>query len=156
SYSVTVQVADNVAPFLSDSKTFSVTVNDTQSPFTVTNTANTGVGSLRQAITSANSTPGADTINFNIPVSGVQTIAPTSALPTITEAVTIDGYSQPGASPNTLAASDNAVLLVNLNGASAGSGVDGLLITAASSTIQGLIINGFSGNGVDISGAAAT
>ena len=45
---------------------------------------------------SLSSTP--DTIDFNIPGSGVQTIAPTSALPAITAPVTIDGYSQPGAS----------------------------------------------------------
>jgi hypothetical protein len=45
--------------------------------------------------------PGLDTINFNIPGSGVKTIAPASPLPTITDAVVIDGYSQPGASANT-------------------------------------------------------
>src|SRR5262245_56776486 len=69
--------------------------------FVVTNVNNPGAGSLRQAILDANSSSGADTITFNIPGSGVHTIAPTSALPNITEAVTIDGYTQPGASANT-------------------------------------------------------
>jgi hypothetical protein len=58
--------------------------------FTVTSTGDSGVGTLRNAINSANTTPGADTIAFNISGAGVHTIAPISALPTITEAVTID------------------------------------------------------------------
>ncbi len=52
---------------------------------------------LREAIDAANANPGADIINFSIFGAGVKTITPTSALPTITEAVTIDGYTQPGA-----------------------------------------------------------
>ncbi|MDQ3625942.1 MAG: hypothetical protein M3372_02280 [Verrucomicrobiota bacterium] len=62
--------------------------------FTVTSTANTGVGSLRQAITDANDAAGADVINFNIQGTGVQVIALSSALPVITGSVTIDGYLQ--------------------------------------------------------------
>ena len=53
----------------------------------------------------ANASSGVDTINFNIPGSGVHTIAPNSELPVITEGVIIDGYGQPGASPNTQTAS---------------------------------------------------
>jgi hypothetical protein len=53
-------------------------------------------GSLRRAILDANAHPGADIIVFNIPGSGVQTIIPTTALPTISDAVTIDGSTQPG------------------------------------------------------------
>src|SRR5262245_55941784 len=100
------------------------------STFSVTNTLDSGAGSLRQAILDANAHANtlnaggvADTIAFNIPGSGVQTIAPLSALPTITDPVVIDGYTQPGASPNTLPSGDNAVLLIELNGASAGSAV---------------------------------
>jgi hypothetical protein len=48
--------------------------------FTVTNTNDTGAGSLRQAILDANAAAGADTIVFAIPGSGVHTIAPASAL----------------------------------------------------------------------------
>jgi len=78
---------------------------------TVTNTADSGPGSLRQAIMDANADTSPDDviIEFNIPGSGVQTIAPLSPLPVITRTVTIDGYTQPGASPNTLAAADNAL-----------------------------------------------
>src|SRR5215210_5894632 len=72
----------------------------------------------------------ADAINFNIPGTGVKTIAPGSALPTITEAVTIDGYTQAGASANTKAVGNDAVLRIKLSGASA-AGADGLVIGAA-------------------------
>src|SRR6187401_1100687 len=97
--------------------------------FTVINTDDTGVGSLRQAILDANALAGADTINFNIPGGGgVRTITPQSTLPTITSPVTIDGYTQPGAAANTLAVGDNAVLLIELNGTSATG--NGLTISA--------------------------
>ncbi len=46
--------------------------------FTVLNTNDSGPGSLRQAILDANATPGADTIAFNIPGSGIHTIGPLS------------------------------------------------------------------------------
>src|SRR2546428_754629 len=59
--------------------------------FTVTNTNDTGPGSLRQAITDANVTGG--TITFNIPGPGVHTISPLTALPTLTNQVIIDGYT---------------------------------------------------------------
>ena len=69
--------------------------------FNVTNTNDSGSGSLRQAILDANAAGGADTIAFNIVGSGVHTIAPTTELPAITSPVTIDGYSQGGASAKT-------------------------------------------------------
>src|SRR5215213_10067459 len=59
--------------------------------FTVTNTNDSGAGSLRQAIEQANSASGADTIRFSIAGSGVQTISPNSPLPFITDPLTIDG-----------------------------------------------------------------
>jgi hypothetical protein len=108
--------------------------------FTVTNTNDSGAGSLRQAILYSNDTPGADTIKFDIPGSGVHTISPASELPNITEAVTINGYTQPEASPNTLSVGDNAVLKIELSGASVPGGY-GLRIGAANSTVKGLIIN---------------
>ncbi len=113
--------------------------------FTVTTTANSGAGSLRQAILDANATPGADTITFAIgAVGSQQTIQPASALPTITEPVTIDGWSQGGAGYT-------GPPLIELNGAVAGSSVVGLNITAGNSAVRGLVINGFVGtNGAGI------
>src|SRR5690348_2725105 len=66
------------------------------STFTVTNTGDSDPGSLRQAILDSNADTGqANTIDFAIPGEGVQTIAPGSPLPAITQAVLIDGFSQP-------------------------------------------------------------
>jgi len=118
--------------------------------FEVTNTNNSGAGSLRQAITDANAAPGVQAIVFNIAGAGVQTITPTSALPTITQPVIIDGYTQPGASENTLAVGNNAVLLIELNGTSAGAGVNGLVISAGNTTVRGLVINRFN-NAISLS-----
>ena len=91
-----------------------------------------------------------DTINFNIPGAGVKTISVTAALPTIVKPVTINGYTQGVASVNTLANSDNAVILMELNGTGAGAGVNGLTLGTGSggSTIRGLTINRFAGNGI--------
>jgi hypothetical protein len=72
--------------------------------FTVTNSADSGAGSLRQAIldSNANGINDSDTIEFNIPGAGPHVIAPATNLPPInTRTITIDGYTQPGSSPNT-------------------------------------------------------
>src|SRR5437879_6198985 len=91
---------------------------------------------LREAINAANA---GDTISVNIPGSGVHTINTTSGF-SITKAVTIDGTTQPGfvGAP-----------LIELNGASAGAGVNGLSVNAANVIIKGLIINRFSGYAIN-------
>src|SRR5690348_7283657 len=61
---------------------------------TVTSTADSGAGTLRQAILTANSLSGTTTIDFSIGT-GLATIQPTTPLPTITRPVVIDGTSQP-------------------------------------------------------------
>jgi hypothetical protein len=122
----------------------------TPATFTVTNTADSGTGSLRDAITQANNTSGADVIDFAIPGAGVHTITPASALPTITDPLTIDGTTQPGWAAG--------APVVELDGANAGVGADGLAVassnTVASNTvIRGLVINRFGGAGVDLVGS---
>ena len=114
--------------------------------FTVTNTNDSGPGSLRQAILDANTNPGADTIAFAIPGSacdaaGVCMIAPLSSLPGITEAVTIDGYTQPGSSPNTNPVGQglNTVLTIWLAGDGSYTST-GLLLDADSITVRGLLV----------------
>ena len=57
--------------------------------------------SLREAINAANANSGTDSVAFNVAGSGPHTIQHTSALPTITDPVIIDGYTQTSASPNT-------------------------------------------------------
>ena len=129
---------------------------------TVTTTADTVVANdgsvtLREAITAMNAgsdlgdpditaqTPGAfgagDTVEFNIPAAGVQTIIVTLDLPAIAKAVMIDGYSQPGASANSNGPGlgTNAVLLINLEMSSlVGSG---MIVNAGPTTIRGLAVN---------------
>ncbi len=125
------------------------------STYTVLNTNDSGGGSLRQMIASVNADSSPDVIQFNIPGSGVQTITLASPLPTITNAVTIDGYSQPGASRNTLSTGSNAVLQIALNGVNAGAGANGLTISASNSTIQGLVVKNFSGSGIVLTNGAS-
>jgi titin len=109
---------------------------------TVTNAANAGAGSLRQAILDSNQSVGVlDTIEFLIPGGQVHTIRPTSQLPTIEDAVIINGYSQPGSKANTQADADDAVLRIVLDGQ--GKVARGLLIEAGGTTVRGLVFNGF-------------
>ena len=105
----------------------------------VTNTNNSGPGSLRQAILDANAASDTSTITFNIPGSGVRTITPTSALPSIVFPVIIDGTSQPGFVPG--------APLIELKGTSAGI-ANGLSIFASGCSLTGLVINSFGDNGV--------
>ena len=90
--------------------------------------ANDGHCTMREAIGAANNNvasggmsgecaagqpgPVVDTIAFNIPGTGVHTITPTSVFPQFIDIVTVDGYTQPGASANTSSVGDNAVLLI--------------------------------------------
>jgi CSLREA domain-containing protein len=129
--------------------------------FSVTNTNDSGAGSLRQAILDANAMPNSanrpDEIHFSIRSEGVQTITPASALPAITDPVVIDGYTQPGASSNTLATGDNANILIELSG----DGCDGvcaraLLISSGGSTIRGLAIHGDFNDGIEVNGSGST
>jgi hypothetical protein len=59
--------------------------------FSVTNTNDSGAGSLRQAILDANANPGLDTIAFDIPGGGVHTITPSTALPFLLDPAIVDG-----------------------------------------------------------------
>lgn len=87
------------------------------STYVVANTDDSGPGSLRQAILDANADPAWDTIAFNIPGDGVHTIQPLTALPDITDATTIDGYTQPGSKMNTgNSPGDDAVINIVIDG----------------------------------------
>lgn len=107
---------------------------------TVTNAADSGPGSLRQAILDVNSTPGRNSVRFAIPGAGVQTITPLTALPGIFGQVSIDGYTQPGSHPNTLTNGNNAMLLVRLDGTNLPFATPVLVLNGAGNTVRGLII----------------
>ena len=116
-----------------------------------------GSCTLREAIQEANSNANpaeVDRIDFDISGTGVHTISPTSALPAITQPAIIDGYSQPGASPNTRTVGDDAVLKIVLDGI--GVSGNGLQISDASdSVIRGLVVKRFSLAGIVVSGGSA-
>src|SRR5262249_30285788 len=74
-------------------------------------------------------------------------IQPTAALPTVSGALVLDGYTQPGAQANTVAAPgvSNAILKIELDGINIpGLPFTGLNINAPS-TIRGLVVNRFGG-----------
>ncbi len=113
--------------------------------FTVTNTNDSGPGSLRQAILDANASPGKDTIAFALPGPGL--IFPATELPVVTDPVVIDGTTQSGYTGTPL-----VVLFGGLD-PSAGSLAYGLDIQAGQSTVSALAIGGF-GVGIKIERAS--
>src|SRR5690349_10225569 len=125
--------------------------------YTVTSAGDTGPGTLRQAIMDANAHPGADTIAFDITGSGVHTIAPASALPAITDAVTIDGYTQTGALANTNPTGQglNTVLKIEIDGTNAGS-TSCLKAKADDVTIRGLVVNRCTSHEIDANDLGTT
>jgi len=111
--------------------------------FVVTSTADSGdntnaaPGTLRRAILNANSSPGHDEIDFNIPGSGLKTITVVNYLPDLTDnaGVTINGNS-----------SDDKIEI----NASNVNDHHGLQIVSDNNVIKGLIINGAQGGGAGI------
>ena len=74
---------------------------------------------------------------------GQKTIDLLSPLPPITAPLTIDGTTQPGYSNTPL---------IELDGAGAGAGANGLTLAGNGITVKGLIISGFSGDGIEVTG----
>ncbi|MGB7326931.1 MAG: DUF4347 domain-containing protein, partial [Rubripirellula sp.] len=126
---------------------YSVTVQGPQT-FTVTNTNDSGAGSLRQAILDANANLGADTIDFNITGSGTQVISLSSSLDTITEEVFIDGTTQTG----WLEQSFMPIVIDGNDGA-----FDGLTFssTADNSEVRGLVMRDFDQDAIEIQAGAS-
>jgi hypothetical protein len=118
--------------------------------FVVTNTNDSGPGSLRQAILDTISSCPAG-ITFNIPGSGTQIIKPTTVLPTLSCALmAIDGFTQPGSAPNSaLPGFDNAVQVIAVDGSLCG-GCSGLSVTAPAVGVRGLQVLNFAGQGVAV------
>lgn len=115
---------------------------------------------LRAAIEQVDADPGSDPdyIAFDIPGNGVHQIAPADYLPDITHTVRIDGYTQPGASPNTkkLGHGDNAVIEIALSGRRLSPLMGGGLTLATGSNgslVRGIAINRFS-NGIQVNSPA--
>ncbi len=127
-------------------------LND-QSTLVVTNTFDSGPGSLRQAMLDSNSSPTiAKSIQFNIRNQSQVPICPavialSSSLPAIDSTMSIDGYTQPTSTKNTDANAFNANLCIMLKPAS-GTLPTGLRVLSsagagASLTVRGLGFGGF-------------
>ena len=113
--------------------------------FTVTNTSDSGPGSLRQALLDANSAGGSNMVLFGIAGAGPHTIGLGSALPQITGTLIIDGFSQPGSAPNTLTPDQgglDTVLTIEVTAAT-GNYYGFLVQPGAHLTVQGLALNRF-------------
>jgi hypothetical protein len=135
--------------------------------FTVLNTGDNGgvnpapfagTGTLRQAIIDSDATSGQNNIVFAIG-SGPQTINLAAALPTISVPTVIQGDTQPGfTAPSNINPDpffNSPFPLIVINGSGAGTGTVGLNFGASSSgsILQWVIVQGFSGDGIDISSA---
>jgi len=123
---------------------------------------------LRAAIQEANATDNyaggngdPDLIGFAIPGNGPHSIVVGSNLPEIADPVTIDGYTQGNATPETTAddaientatnGTTNAVLKIALSGAGGLPTGWGLWVAARDTTIRGLVINDFAYYGINVS-----
>jgi len=109
----------------------------------VTTTADSGAGSFRQALLTANTNPGLDTIVFQINGTAPFTISPASALPAITDPVVIDATTQPGYTNQPV---------IELAGASAGTSTIGLRFVSGGSTLRGIAINRFPIQALELDG----
>jgi parallel beta helix pectate lyase-like protein len=152
--------------------------------YTVTSTADSGPGTLRQAIIDANTNPGLDTIRFNISTGGgnlfegsapntYAVIEVNNALPTITGAVYINGSTQsntnPGNTVSQLVGVDNIstaaipypdIYIVpsatfSFSNSPAGIAMNGLTIDVAGVTIRGIAISGFGNTNTNGGNASA-
>ena len=110
------------------------------STYTVTNTNDSGPGSLRKAIEEANADTVRDNIHFKL--RGSHTIQPHSPLDTITDPVVIDGETDSHFAGKPI---------VEISGRLAGSS-NGLYIIAGNSTVRGLVINRFKKSGIRLEG----
>jgi FG-GAP-like repeat/HYR domain len=111
--------------------------------FCVTNSNDcNNCGSLRDAINNANGSPGADAIDFSDSFSGVPSFHLNSALPNITESVTLDGTSTAGCGGGSGAS------FFEVEG-SAGVGT-AINLVAGSSTVRGFVLNRFSTNMIQL------
>ena len=120
----------------------------------VTNNNDSGSGSLRQAITNANSNGGFNIIEFAIGTScGPQVITLQSHLPNITASVLINGYTQPGSSANTLDVGDDAVFCIVLDGGT-NTIANGLNVLSGAAWFEGLAFSGFTTAAINLQGGS--
>lgn len=117
---------------------------------TVTSNANSGTGTLREAIGQANASPGLNLIQFDIPGTCPRLITLAAPLPDLTEDVIINGFSQPGSAWNTFDFGNNANLCIGVVGSQLVEVPYALRVPANSSAtlkVRGIGFGGFDDGG---------
>ena len=118
--------------------------------FTVTSTADSGAGTLRQAILDANGSLGTDTIDFAIPegecsAAGVCTIELVTVPDESTEAVVIDGTTQPGygTAPDNVCATETepSYMRIEVLGLPSFGDYTFRIASASPSSVRGMALN---------------
>jgi len=124
---------------------------------TVTTTADSGPGSLRQALTDVNTSPAADTIIFNIPqtdagfdaATGVWTILPATDLPALENDSTVIDATTQTAGQGDLNSYGPEVVLCGRD-----SLMYGFQINSSYNKVKGLVINRFTNSGIIVNSSA--
>lgn len=148
---VTLGVARTSGDILTNGTSATFNVLAAPSTLTVTSINDSGAGTLRDAITTANSGGCTSPCTIDFSTSGQINLA--TALPAITVSdLTIDGYTAPGASANTNAYGQpsNAVITLAINGG--GSVNFGFDVQETFVKIKGFAIKNFTNAGVLFSG----
>lgn len=122
---------------------------------TVTSAANSGAGTLRQALLDSNQTTNAEVIRFNVAGGCPATITLTTPLPTVTSPVTIDGFSQPGSSPNESSTAYDGVHCVKVRSGEASHALRLQPPADRLQTVRGLQFEGFTDAQVIVEGAGS-
>jgi len=156
---VKVSDAADGNPFDTSDNVFTISAGPVGGDIIVTNTFDSGPGSLREAINQANMNPDPDLIVFQIPKSvpgydadvGIWTIEPQSALPKITgEGLIIDGFSQ----ADFLSEETNPDgPEIQIAGFGAGENSNGLHVKTHYVEIFGISVHNFGGTGIYVEGA---
>lgn len=120
--------------------------------FTVSNTNDSGAGSLREAITGANSNPGPDTITFAVPDgTNFWTIRPLTPLPDLTDdGTTLEGPAPISGWPHPRVVIDGALLPAPTSFATRNNG---LTILSSNNIVRRLALINFNGGTFETSGA---
>jgi hypothetical protein len=108
-----------------------------------TSTADSGPGTLRQALLDANASPGTNVIQFNFTGPAPYTIHLLTPLPELNDMVSLEGESQPGFVFDPIIEVDGTNAVPDGTGDPSNPLSTGLILSQDSNIIQGIILSGF-------------
>ncbi len=130
-------------------------VGSTSTTLVVTSSADSGLGTLRQALLDANQSPNFNRITFDIGTScGPRVINLQSNLPAVLYPVQIDGYTQPGAARNGQLSGSNGQICIILQQGASSSAFVGLSVGSASGGETQLQVDGLGFSNFLVAGIA--